>query len=177
MLFPHTETGRVALRPAGPQDATEAYRILFQLGAAGLPVLDTFVKNFGEGLSACFLVHRKDTDEVVGLSTVSTATPAGHVQVEVHLAGPEAAALAGDVHALTVNFAFAMWRVRKVYVHRTSPDTGALGFGAAGTDLVRPEAVLPDHTYFHGRLWDVHIFAVHRDDWNTHGVALLKQSV
>ncbi|MFK0295380.1 GNAT family N-acetyltransferase [Streptomyces sp. NPDC090442] len=175
MLFPHTETDRVHLRPAGPQDAPEAYRILFALGAAGLPLLDAFVKNFGEGLSACFLVHDKDTDEVVGLSTVSTATSAGHARIEVHLAGPAAAELAGDVHALTINFAFAMWRLRKVYVHRTSPDAAALGLGAATADLVRAEAVLPDHTYFHGRLWDVHLLAVHRDDWNTHGAPLLKQ--
>ncbi|MCK7624198.1 GNAT family N-acetyltransferase [Streptomyces sp. RS10V-4] len=177
MLFPHTETRRVALRPAGPEDAPEAYQILFRLGTAGLPVLDTYTKNFGAGLSACFLVHRKDTGEVVGLGTVSDPTPAGHVRIEVHLAGPENAELAGEVHALTANFAFAMWRVRKVYIHRTSPDAGALGFGPDHSAMVRAEAVLPDHTYFHGRLWDVHIFAIHRDDWNAHGVALLKQIV
>ncbi|WP_030615958.1 hypothetical protein [Streptomyces sclerotialus] len=175
MFFPHTETERVVLRPAGAEDAAAAYAVLFRLGVAGLPVLDSFVKTFGEGLSACFLVHRKDTDEVVGLSTVSGTTPAGHVRIEVHLAGDSAAELSGDVHALTANFAFAMWPVRKVYIHRTSPDAGAIGLGAAHAPLVRAEAVLPDHTYFHGRLWDVHIFAVHRDDWDTHGAALLQQ--
>ncbi|MFF8791169.1 hypothetical protein [Streptomyces sp. NPDC015125] len=177
MLFPHTETRRVALRPAGSEDAVAAYQILFRLGSAGLPVLDTFVKTFGEGLSACFLVHRKDTDEVVGLSTISPLTPAGHVRIEVHLAGAENHELTGDVHALTAHFAFAMWRTRKVYLHRTSSDISAIGWGDAAAAVLRAEAVLPDHTYFHGRLWDVHIFAIHREDWNPHGAALLKQIV
>ncbi|GGP72970.1 GNAT family N-acetyltransferase [Streptomyces sp. L500] len=176
MLFPHTGTGRVELRPAGAGDAAAAYGILFRLGTAGLPVLDSYAKTFGQGLSACFLVHRVDTGEVVGLSTLSAPTPAGHMRLEVHLAG-DAGEFSGDVHALTVNFAFAMWRVRKVYIHRTSPDTTGIGFGAEHASLLRPEAVLPDHTYFHGRLWDVHVLAVHRTDWNTHGVELLEQIV
>ncbi|MEU9035205.1 hypothetical protein AB0D45_09855 [Streptomyces sp. NPDC048352] len=177
MFFPHTETRRVALRPAGADDAAAAYEVLLRLGTAGLPVLDVFTQTFGQGLAACFLVRDKDTDEVVGLSTVSAVNPAGHLRIEVHLTGDTAGEISGDVHALTANFAFSMWRTRKVYIHRTSPDIRAIGFGDAHEAMVRTEAILPEQTYFHGRLWDVHVLAIHRDDWNTHGVALLEKIV
>jgi hypothetical protein len=76
MLFPHTESRRIALRPAGIQDAPRAYDILFRLGHAGLPIIDQYVDSFGKGLAACFLVHRKDTGDAVGLSTITSPTPA-----------------------------------------------------------------------------------------------------
>jgi RimJ/RimL family protein N-acetyltransferase len=175
MLFPHTGSRQVELHPAGATDATQAYEILFRLGAAGLPVIDSYTRSFGEGLSACFLVRRKDTGEVAGLSTLSSPTSASHLRMEVHLSTESAEELTRDVHALTANFAFAMWRTRKVYLHRSSPDVAAIGFDDEFAPLVRAEAVLPDHTYFHGRLWDVHVFAIHREDWDIQGVDLLKQ--
>ncbi|WP_164414855.1 GNAT family protein [Streptomyces salinarius] len=177
MLFPYTESRKIELSPAAADDAAQAYEILFRLGAPGLPMIDEFAENFGAGLSACFLVRRKDTEEVIGLSTLSKLHAAGHLHLEVHLAAEAADEFAGEVHALTANFAFAMWRTRKVYLHLPTDDASGTGFGDAAKALLRPEAVLPDHAYFHGRLWDIHILAVHRDDWNTHGVDLLKQIV
>ncbi|MGW4377178.1 GNAT family N-acetyltransferase [Streptomyces albidoflavus] len=177
MLFPHTESRRVSLRPAGAEDAAAAYEILFRLGHPGLPLLDTFTSSFGEGLGACFLVHRKDTGAVVGFATLSSLQAAGHLRMEVSLASETAAEFTTEVHALTANFAFAMWRTRKVYVHLNSPDTSGIGFDGAHASLLTPEAVLPDHTYAHGSLRDVHLFAIHRRDWDTLGVDLLKQIV
>ncbi|MER7109335.1 GNAT family N-acetyltransferase [Streptomyces sp. NPDC000229] len=177
MLFPHTTSRRVSLRPAGAEDAAQAYEILFRLGSPGLPLIDDFVKSFGERLSACFLVHRNDTEEVVGFSTLSTLEAAGHLRMDVSLASETAAEFATDAHALTANFAFTMWRTRKVYVHLTSPDTSGIGFGDEFGSLLRSEAVLPDHAYVHGSLRDVHVLAIHRDDWDTLGVDLLKQIV
>lgn len=175
MLFPHTESRRIALQPAGAQDGRTVYDILLLRGHGGLPVLDVFLEKFGRGLSACFLVRRRDTDEVVGVSTLSELTPAGHLRAEVYLAGDQPDELLTDASALTVNFAFAMWRTRKVYFHATESSAAELGFGADYAAMVRAEAVLPEYTFFHGRLWDVHVFAIYREDWDAHGVDLLKQ--
>ncbi|GAA0821067.1 GNAT family N-acetyltransferase [Streptosporangium amethystogenes subsp. fukuiense] len=176
MLFPYTESRQIELRPAGVKDAAKVYDILFRLGHSGLPVIDRFVDTFGQGLSACFLVHRKDTGEVVGFSTLSELAPAGHLKADVHLAGqPDEIRM--DVVALTVNFAFAMWRTRKVYFHATDPGIENLGFAEPHALMVEAEAVLPRHTYFHGQVLDVHVFAIYREAWDVHGVDLLKHIV
>lgn len=177
MLFPHTETRRVALRQAGAKDATEIYDILFRLGRGELPMIDRYVEAFGQGLSACFLVQRKDTEATVGVVTLADLALAGHVRAEVSLAAGQPAEVRTDAHALAVNFAFAMWRVRKVYLHATEEGAEAFGFDGEHEPLVRREAVLPDYVYFHGRLWDVHVSAVYRDDWDTRGADLLKQII
>lgn len=175
MLFPHTNSQRIELRPAGTEDAAQAYEILFRLGTPGLPLIDEFKATFGDRLSACFLVHRKDTGEAVGLSTLTTLQAAGHLRMEVSIASDAPAGIATDAHALTANFAFAMWRVRKVYLHLTSPDTSSTGLPDEHSALLRPEAVLPDHVFARGRLWDSHVFTIHRSDWDALGVDLLKQ--
>ncbi|MFF0744454.1 hypothetical protein ACFYVL_29040 [Streptomyces sp. NPDC004111] len=177
MLFPHTKSRRLALRAAGAEDAAQAYEILFRLGAPGLPLIDDYVKTFGERLAACFLLEDAQSGEVVGLSTLSTLTAAGHLRMEVSLASDRAAEFRTDAHALTANFAFSMWRTRKVYVHLHSADTSPVGFRDGHGPLLRPETVLPEHTFFHGELWDVHVHAIHRADWDTLGVDLLKQIV
>ncbi|MDX3195172.1 hypothetical protein PV458_42815 [Streptomyces sp. MN03-5084-2B] len=174
MLSPHTESRLVTLRPAGVEDAAQVYEILFRLGSAGLPLIDQFVESFGEGKAACFLVHRKDTGQLIGVSSLSDLAPAGHVRAEIELVAESTDELRAEVNALTVNFAFAMWRTRKVYFHLTTPDAGELGLGA---DLPREEVVLSDYTYFHGRLWDVHVVAIYREDWDEAGLDIIKQIV
>ncbi|WP_062346031.1 GNAT family N-acetyltransferase [Herbidospora yilanensis] len=176
MLFPHTESGQIELRPAGAKDAARVYEILFRLGHGGLPLLDRYADSFGQGLSACFLVHRKDTGEVAGFSTLSEPSVAGHVTAEVHLGG-QPDEIRRDAAVLTVNFAFAMWRIKKVYFHAIDPSPAGIGFAGPDAAVVEAEAVLPRHTYFHGRTWDVHVFAVYRERWDDHGVDLVKNIV
>jgi hypothetical protein len=177
MLFPHTESNRIELRPASAADARLAYDILFRLGRSGLPLVDAYVETFGQGTSACFLVHRKDTEEVAGLATLSDLTPGGHVRAEISLSAGQPDEIRAHAAALVTNFAFAMWRTRKVYFHETEEGAAAVGFTGPHARMVRAEAILPDHVYFHGRLWDVYISAIYRDQWDIHGVDLLKQIV
>lgn len=176
MLFPHTESRKIELRPAGVKDAARVYEILFRLGHGGLPLLDRFTESFGRGLSASFLVHRKDSGDVVGFTTLSEPSVAGHLTAEVHLGG-QPDEVRRDAAALTVNFAFAMWRTRKVYFHATDPSPESVGFSGPYAAVVDAEAVLPKHTYFHGRVWDVHVLAIYRERWDEHGVDLVKNIV
>jgi hypothetical protein len=175
MLFPHTESRRITLRSAAAKDAPTVYGILFRLGRGDLPMIDAFTENFGRGLSACFLIHDRKTDEVVGVSTLSNLTPAGHVRAEVFLSAGTSVDLLTDAYGLSLNFAFAMWRTRKVYVHTTEADVEGLGLGSEHASMIRVEALLTDHVFFHGRLWDVSVLAVYREQWDTHGLDLLKQ--
>jgi RimJ/RimL family protein N-acetyltransferase len=176
MLFPHTESRRISMRPATAKDAPKIYDILFRSGRAGLPLLDTFVETFGRGLAACFVVTGRESDRVIGFTTLSElAPPAGHVRVEVNMALGQPAELHAEAVALTTNFAFAMWRLRKVYLHSTDPSLASLGFGPEHAAMIRNEAVFSDHVYQRGRTWDVSVFAIYREQWDTHGVDFLKQ--
>ncbi|MFE1174094.1 hypothetical protein [Streptomyces sp. NPDC058773] len=163
------------LRPASVTDAPDAYEILFQLGYCGLPTIDDYTASFGRGASAVFLVHRKDNDALAGLAVISDLNPAGHLKVEVNTAADQPAELTRDANALSTNFAFAMWRTRKVYFHTTRPSAEALAFGEEHAAMVQEEAVLQDYTFFHGRTWDMNVLAIRREDWDKHGVALLKK--
>ncbi|KWT63839.1 hypothetical protein ADL21_00280 [Streptomyces albus subsp. albus] len=175
MLYPHTESRHVVLRPAGVSDAPTAYEILFQLGYGGLPTIDEYVAGFGRGMSAVFLVGRKGEAAAAGLAAISDANPAGHVRVEVNMAAGQPSELLRDATALTTNFAFSMWRTRKVYFHTIRASAEALAFDEKHSAMIRREAVLRDYTFFHGRVWDVNVFAIQREAWDEHGVDLLKQ--
>ncbi|MFF8916084.1 GNAT family N-acetyltransferase [Streptomyces sp. NPDC015032] len=174
MLYPHTESRQVVLRPAGMSDAPDAYEILFRTGYRGLPTIDEYVASFGRGASAVFLVHREGGGEPAGLATISALNPAGHLTVEVTMAADQPAELLRDATALCTNFAFSMWRTRKVYFHTTRTSAQALAFGDEYSAMIREEAVLRDYVFFHGRTWDVNVLSIRREEWDTHGVGLLK---
>jgi RimJ/RimL family protein N-acetyltransferase len=169
------ETRQIRLKPAGAADARLVYEILFRLGRGGLPLIDDFAESFGRATAAAFLLQNKDTQEIVGICTLAElAPPAGHVRAEVTLSAGQPEEFRLEATALITNFAFSMWRIRKVYFHSTDP-AESLGFAGEHSSMVRPEAVFPDHVYFYGRLWDVHVLAIYREQWDTLGVDLLKQ--
>jgi hypothetical protein len=154
MLFPYLESRRISLRPATAKDAFKIYDILFRLGRVPLPMFEAFSEAFGRGCSASFVVIRKDTGEVVGHATLSELSPAGHVRADVWVQADSEEEVQADANALTANFAFAMWRTRKVYFHSTDPSPESLGFPPEHTGMVRAEAVLGDYVYFYGKRWD-----------------------
>lgn len=174
MLFPHTESRHVVLRPAGMSDAQDAYMILLRAGYRGLPTIDEYVASFGRGASAVFLVHGEDGGGPAGLATISALNPAGHLTVEVTMAADRPTESLRDATALCTNFAFSMWRTRKVYFHTTRTSAETLAFGDEYSAMIREEAVLRDYVFFHGRTWDVNVLSIRREEWDTHGVGLLK---
>lgn len=167
----------VRLQPAVKDDAPSAYEVLFRIGHRSLPTLDRFSESFNLGVSANFLILDQENDAVVGISSLSDLSAAGNLEAQVHLAAGAPVERVRDAYALTTNFAFAMWRTRKIYFHTTENDPEDLGFGDLRPDLVTTEAVLPDHWYFHGRLWDVHVRSVRREQWDSHGAELISQIV
>ncbi|MBK1787877.1 GNAT family protein [Prauserella cavernicola] len=174
MLFPHVESKRVLLRPASKQDGRTAYDILFRIGRTPLPVVDSYMDGFLQGAAAQLLLQNKDSGDIVGFTEVSEPSDAGHAQVSVHIDRAQSEEIAIDAAALTVNFAFAMWRIRKVYFHTHEESLADLGFVGDYAELVTHEAVLADHMYFQGRHWDMHIHSISRNRWDEHGTELVK---
>ncbi len=177
MLFPHVTGRRVALRPAAAADAKIVHDMKMLAGTGVVPLLDLFAATFTAGAAAAFVVTDRESGNDVAHTALLDFAPAGHVRVElVAPPGIEREAVA-DAAALTINFAFAMWPLQKVYWHATDHDLPAFGWSQTHAAMVRPQAVLAQHAYFHGRLWDVSVLAVSRDDWDIHGVDLVKQIV
>lgn len=175
MLYPHIASKRIRLKPAGRDDAPVAYDILFRGGFGPLPMLDSYVEKFGTGLWACFMVHGREGD-LLGFSTLSELAPAGHLRAEVHLRLGAPEDVRSEVNALNVNFAFSMWRTRKVYFEVVDPTAARIGFGRH-TKAMYEEAVLPDYVFRHGRLQDVHVISYSRENWEAHGVDFIRQIV
>lgn len=177
MLYPYVESKRILLRPATAQDGPRVYEILFQGGRVALPTLDEFTGNFTKGVAAQFLVERRDTGEIVGYTALRDQSVAGHVRLEVHTNGEPMEGIVTDSAALTINFAFAMWRIRKVYFQTHETSLSCLGFDGDYASAAAEEAVFPDYLYFQGKLWDMHVFAIYRAQWDVHGTEFLKEIV
>lgn len=182
MLYPHIDSRRVTLHPADAADATRAHSVLLSAGTTGLGTVDAYAATFGRGLSALFMAHRADRDTdgadgpLCGVCAVSALTPAGHLRVDTTVLPGTPIEVLGDANALAANFAFSMWRTRKVYFHAVDPDPAAFGLGEY-SELIRLEATLSDHRFVHGEVRDEHVFSVRRDDWDGLGTDLIKQIV
>ncbi|MFF4616658.1 hypothetical protein [Nonomuraea jabiensis] len=177
MLFPHAESALIQLKPATVADGRAIYDVLFELGRVTLPTVDAYLDVFTRGVAAQFLVVNKGSGEVAGFTELSEATPAGHVQAAVNIRRGQDEKIAADAAVLTINFAFAMWRIRKVYFQTHEEGLASLGFSGERALLVRQEATLADHLYFQGRTWDMHIHSIRREQWDEQGVPLVKEIV
>ena len=177
MLFPYAESKRIVLRPATTDDGRTVYDTLLRLGETALPTVDDFVEKSMAGVAARFLVHPRGLDTPVGFAELVKLSQAGHVQAGVHIEPGQDPSVQSDTAALIVNFAFSMWRVRKVYLRTARTSLDHLGFTGDNATLVHREAVLGEHLFFQGRLWDEYIFSVSRDDWNDRGIEMLNDIV
>ncbi|MGP3912333.1 GNAT family N-acetyltransferase [Nonomuraea sp. 10N515B] len=174
MLFPHVETKRTALRPAHSSDGPTVYETLQKAGIATLPERAAFEREHAGNLAAQFFVEQRG--QVVGLTSLRDLDQAGrHIRAEILTdAGRGRMGLGAEVTLMTVNYAFAMWNVRKVYFWTT--DAEARNF-TGPPQLVRKEATLPGHAVENGELTDVHVFAIYREDWEEYGTKLLTRLV
>ncbi|MBP2473513.1 hypothetical protein JOF53_002385 [Crossiella equi] len=157
-----------------PSPGETLHARLARTGVAGLPAPEVFELAHGRAVAAQFLVRQGH--EVAGVSTLCARDAnAGHVRAEVLLDPARARdGVAMEAVLLTVNYAFAMWQVRKVYFH--SPEDMPLDFGVNSV-MVRKEGVLPAHLLVDGEPADLHVFALHRAEWEEFGVPLLRRLV
>lgn len=176
MLFPHTKTRRTVLRHANPPEGVTAHDLLLKAGLTDLPSAEVFAALYTKEVSAQFTVERQDTEQVVGYVSFHHLDLSGrHVRASF-LTDPATAGngVGAEVILMTINYAFAMWNVRKIYFWTVEPDFQILH---TPFDSNHKEATLPEHLYDRGALRDVHIHAVYREYWEEHGADLLNKLV
>lgn len=176
-LQPVLRSSRIYLRPATRADGTTLYGLLLDLGLNTLPTLDQWIDGgiASRNANAQFVIHRVSDESVVGFSALYELDGnAGHIKAGVYT-GPNdhAPGVGAEACIFTINYAFAMWNLRKVYFHTTEASLGSLG--QALSRVAQQEAVLPEYQYFRGRLWDLYIYAIHRSEWETVGRPLAER--
>ena len=174
VLFPRTHGAQVRIRPATAASGRDCYRLIRGLPDCLVPDEGRFLATLNHTFDGFFAVTRRNDDTVVGYTVLADPDPAGHIRFASWMA-PEDRAAGTEAALLTVNYAFAMWPLRKVYVHVTdaSPDHLGQALGA----IARLEAVLSDYEFFGGQAWDVRILAIYRDDWLRYGGPLVDRLV
>ncbi|MFI7443480.1 N-acetyltransferase [Nonomuraea indica] len=176
MIFPYLDAGTTALRPIDPLDGAAVHRFLSGHGLADAVSRDVLTELWASSpgeVVAQFEVVPRDGGPPAGLSGLQRLDlNGGHVQAGVFVdpaAGAETGAAAA---ALTVNYAFSSWSVRKVYVWTVEQAVGEL---SEVSGIVRREATLREFVYDGGELRDLNIFAVYREAWQSAGPDLLQR--
>lgn len=174
VLFPHTKTRRTLLRHANPPDGITVHDLLLKAELNDLPTADVFGTLYTKEVSSQFTVERRDTGQIVGFISFHHLDLSGqHVRAsfftDLSKAGKD---LGAEVILMTVNYAFAMWNIRKIYFWTTETDLESFRTAFSST---YKEATLPEHLYDHGALQDVHIYATYREQWEEHGADLLNK--
>lgn len=171
ITFPHVASPLVRLVPTKVRFQDAVLDDLLERGLSGLPSRDVFTALWPQrlgGVSGQFLILAGDGEEVAGLvSFHHRALNGRHISCSfaVDPSRIDAAALS-HAHAFAVNYAFAMWNLRKVNFWTVEDSVPALL--AACTEVVC-EGTLTEYVLDGGELRDVHVFAVLRDDWDQGG--------
>lgn len=178
IVFPHIVTRAVRLASTAERSGEAVHDELSRHGLGGLPSRDVFAslwpKEF-EGVAAQFLAEEPGSGRVGGYVSLHSLNPLGrYVKCSV-AADPEVLGSEGvaHAHALAVNYAFAMWNIRKVYFWVV--DSGLPALRASGVEVHR-EGTLPEYVLDGERLRSARIFAVYREAWDADGAGYVRDA-
>jgi RimJ/RimL family protein N-acetyltransferase len=163
VIFPHTVSRRVMLRPATAADQSSFFETLLRTGIESFRPAARAAGAVARQRNAAFLVVRRVDEQVLGFSTLHGLDPAGHIRSGIYL-DPRHVRLGIGAEAvrLSINWAFAMFPIDSIIAQTTEASFGSFGMTSEDTEKA---AVLPEHLYFRGRLWDLHTFHIGRREW------------
>ncbi|MFJ6018024.1 hypothetical protein ACIQFP_01625 [Nocardiopsis alba] len=181
MILPHIHTPGIALEATRTRTGREVHAEFADRGVRGIDRRDVlssptiWPNRRMQEISAQFFVRVGEERALLGYVSLHEFNPnSGYVKcaVTVDREAPE------DVHtavvALTVNYAFAMWSIRKLYFWTPEPEVR--GLAATGAVPAR-EGTLPEHLLDEGTLRPVNVFALYRAQWEETGVAFVESLV
>lgn len=163
MIFPHTVSRRVFLRPASATDHRGFFRTLLRTGFESFRPADLPVRQLLRGLNAVFVVHHRATGEELGFSALLGHDQAGHMRCGLYLDKDRLRlGIGSEAVYLTINYAFGMFPIDRLITQTTEVSAASFGLGFSRSDR---DGILEDHLYFRGSSWDLHTFHIDRDDW------------
>ncbi|GLU50042.1 GNAT family protein [Nocardiopsis ansamitocini] len=179
MIIPHTEALGIRLTAAQTRTGSAVFEELTGLGLEKLPSRDAFTSMSlwpnGPHQQVCaqFEIVHPESGRIVGYTSLHELSPhSGYVKCSVALdpsrGGPGAATAAT---ALTANYAFSMWNIRKIYFWTLDDSIAALD--GTPIDAVK-EVVFPEYVKDGDQLRTANVFAVYREQWETAGVEFVR---
>lgn len=157
---------------------TEVHAELSAEGLQGIDRRDVFASPAiwpnlpAQDASAQFFVRGAEDRSVLGYTSLHQLSPhSGYVRCSLSVTREAPEQVHTAAVALTVNFAFAMWNVRKIYFW--TPESEVRGLTATGA-TPELEGTLPEHLLDEGTLRAVHVFALYRRQWEAAGVAFVE---
>lgn len=178
IIFPHVSTPLVELVPTRVRFGDAVLDELAERGLTGLPSRDVFTSLWPkeyERVAAQFLIRLGEGGGVVGYASLhSLGLNSRHVDCSV-AADPSRTgdAVLAHAYALAINYAFAMWSVRKINFWTVERSLPALC--TVSSNVVR-EGLLTEYVLDEGRLRDVSVFAVFRDGWDREGAGFVEET-
>ncbi|NNN20861.1 MAG: GNAT family N-acetyltransferase [Acidimicrobiales bacterium] len=163
----------VRLRPVDRNDYEWLYRISLSHDAGfrwrykGMtPGPEEFVHNLWRGVLCQFVPEIIGSGKPVGLVT---AFDANHQDGWAHLgviSTPETrgTGLAVEGVGLLIDYLFKMFRFRKIYF--STLDYNLEQFESELGKVATREGLLREHSFFDGRYWDMHVFAISGLNWS-----------
>lgn len=163
MIFPHTASRRVVLRPASASDHTGFFGTLLRTGFESFRPADLPARALLRSLDAVFVVVHRASGEELGFSALYGHDQAGHMRCGIYLEKDRLRfGVGSEAVYLTVNYAFAMFSVDRLITQTTEASSASFGLSFSQSDK---DGVLSEHLYFRGRPWDLHTFHIDRGDW------------
>ena len=181
MIHPHIHAPGIALEATRTRTGREVHAEFADQGLRGIDRRDVlrsptiWPNRSMQEIAAQFFVRGGEERALLGYLSLHEFNPnSGYVKcaVTVDRNAPEEVHTA--VVALAVNYAFAMWSIRKLYFW--TPESEVRGLAATGAFPVR-EGTLPEHLLDEGVLRAVHVFALYRAQWEETGVAFVESLV
>jgi RimJ/RimL family protein N-acetyltransferase len=162
---PPLRTRRIDMRLAERSDARFVYELMLQQGNLTMRSFEEFEERFNSKALVGFIASTVRSGEPIGYTNVYDADLAlGHAYVGAAVLPDRIGSGMGmEALGLTIDYAFSMWRFRKLYAGTTEASIGH--FGSSLGDLLHEEGRLRDHLFFGGELWDLIILALYRSEW------------
>ncbi len=166
-------TGRwVSLVPIGPQYMEFLYQLATNeengfrwLLAGTVPPAEVFQQNLWKGVLAQFVVVVRSSSAPIGIVVAYNA----ELNHRFAYLGADFApnvqgiGIAIEAAELFVDYIFATYNLRKLYLEVPEYNLGSMAYGVGG--ILKEEGVLRGHTYFRGQYWDRHLLALYRDEF------------
>ncbi|WP_161626423.1 GNAT family N-acetyltransferase [Nocardiopsis xinjiangensis] len=163
MIFPHTTSRRLIFRPASVADHKGFFDTLLRQGFESFRPADLPTRSLLRSLDTVFVVIHRSTGDELGFSALYGHDQAGHMRCGLYLDKDRLhLGVGSEAVFLTVNYAFAMFRVDRLITQTTEASSASFGLSFSQSDK---DGVLSDHLYFRGRPWDLHTFHIDRADW------------
>ena len=166
-------TGRwVSLVPIAPQYMEFLYQLATNeenghrwLLAGTVPPAELFQQNLWKGVLTQFVVVVRSSSAPIGVVVAYNAElnhGFGYLGADF-APNVQGIGIAIEAVELFVDYVFATYNLRKLYLEVPEYNLGSMAYGVGG--ILNEEGVLRGHTYYRGRYWDRHLLALYRDEF------------